>query len=349
MISAAEDTAFLDRFTTFLTGAPGDPVFVDGKLRPEVAALYEKFPGPVRPPYPSWLVLVYRQALADNQDRLSEAIARFPVQVKEYGHYLASLDKTDPRSVGEAIAYTKGHYAGREAFLRDAAYFQFRGFWDQVRVEQTRQLRQYHAKLLKAKLPGSKYVDFKPNLKAFAAAPDRARNGFCFDQDDSGYIMRARPSFFVESFQGFVSEAVLEYLKLERTELEKPTSVEVYLVLTPDELATRLESESAYLERFPNSPCRKDVARTHAWRLGAYLGGTEYSPLWADDGALRPEYKPSYERFIKQHPATEDGRKVAAVYAILQRHGFRWSLDLKRDLAAQSFEIAPPHKPIKAQ
>lgn len=349
MITAAEDKAFLDQFTTFLSGAPGDPVFLDGRLRPEVAALFEKFPNSHHPPYPSWLVILYRQALADNQGHISDAIARFPAQVKSYGYYLASLDKTDPRSVSRSVAFARLHFSGREAFLRDAAYFQFRGFWNQVCVEQTRQLQQYHAKLLKAKLPGVKYVDFEPSLKAFASDPDRAQGGFCFDQDDSGYVMRAHRSFFVENFTGFVSDAVLEYLKLERTELEKPTAVEGYVGLMPDELAARLVSETMYLKSFPNSPCRKAVARTHEWRLGLYLGGTEYSPFWNDDGALPPDYKSSYERFMKQYAATEDGRKVAAFYAILQRHGFRWSPDLKRDLAAQSFSVAPPRNPVKTQ
>lgn len=256
-----------------------------------------------------------------------------------YQKILAGLDPQDLRSVGKALDYFATQLKGAPPAGRDQAYFEFREFWKraaQLEDEKLQKRMNAFEASLKALTPNEQRQARARREQELSSDTLPIRAGLRVREAAEGaWVVDPQPDFFETHFGRLTSPVIRDYLALEREELSKIWVRDARLQISIAELARRVSGWDGYLAKYPKTPYLDQATFSRTCYLGAFLSGLGNSPIWeAKTHKLRPERKAAYEKYMKEHGATESGKLVAEQYAVYQKHGFTWSAELEADLRA---------------
>ncbi|GAJ05749.1 unnamed protein product, partial [marine sediment metagenome] len=162
-----------------------------------------------------------------------------------------------------------------------------------------------------------------PEIKAYINALHR--NGLDLYTFGRLYYIDQQPDYLYHNFSPHVSLAVREYLALRSDELAEGFSDSDSLLISFREVGERTIRWERYLEKYPE-PVVVDVANYYyRLYLSTFLTGLKLSPVFDDEGDLRPELSTVYHEFANRYYETHSGMLVREFYIILKNADFRWS------------------------
>ena len=116
-----------------------------------------------------------------------------------------------------------------------------------------------------------------------------------------------------------VTISMKAYLDLMARESDAPSAKDAALVISWDELASRLLASESYLVTFPDTPERKRVEYSFLRYLSSYFIGMSNTPIFDfETFAIRPELKSQYEQMAASHGETIVGQYAKEFLSILE-------------------------------
>lgn len=116
-----------------------------------------------------------------------------------------------------------------------------------------------------------------------------------------------------------VSISMKAYLDLMARESDTPSAKDAALVISWDELASRLLASESYLVTFPDTPERQAVESSFLRYLSFYFIGLNNTPNFDyETFAILPELKTQYEQMAASHGETISGQFAKELLSILE-------------------------------
>ncbi len=120
------------------------------------------------------------------------------------------------------------------------------------------------------------------------------------------------------AFGDKVSVAMKAYLELMEKESDAPSAKDAGLVISWDELATRVLASESYIVTFPDTPERKQAEDYYVRYLSFYFIGLNNTPIFDyETFAVLPELKSEYKRMAASHAGTIAGQYAKEFLDIL--------------------------------
>ncbi|MFC4601718.1 hypothetical protein [Cohnella hongkongensis] len=116
-----------------------------------------------------------------------------------------------------------------------------------------------------------------------------------------------------------VTIAMKAYLDLMARESDVPAAKDAALVISWDELASRVLAAESYIVTFPDTPEREQVEISFLRYLSIYFMGMSNTPNFDDETfAILPELKTQYEQMASSHGGTIAGQLAQEFLSILE-------------------------------
>jgi hypothetical protein len=238
-----------------------------------------------------------------------------------YREYSKNLVKTDLSSISNALDKYKESFTSAPPEFRDSAFAEFRNLFYNI-INNYSDTFWNNAELMK-KVNEKQNDD--PMVKEFINSLDK--NGLRLSITEGSYYIDEKPDFLINTFKSYVSQGVNEFLNLRSQELQQGFSEDAKLLITFQQLGSRIITWQNYLNKYPASPLQAEAKFSYHLYLNTFLTGLDNSPIATDD-VLQPEMKQVYSDFIERNKDTESGKIVEKFYTILSKDNFRFTEDL---------------------
>ena len=277
--------------------------------------------------------------LRESKDRgyaLDEPIIKLNRILNEYQDFLRARDRNSLKSIMDALNYYRTHFKSQSAAARNAGYFQFRTFWEEMLRLHSQKVHERQEAMQKEKPNNYSeiYETLKKEMTQVEADPFMRGVGIRMDYPEGQFCYEARPEFFVEQFGTFVSKDVKAYLELESEAIAQPLGEDGGLIAWA-EIAKRERKWEKYNSQYANSVLIPDARKSfHCLRYLLY--GSENASIWNGEQQLDPGLRKVYEDYIKASPNSPSGKEIAKYYAVLKRFDFHWSPELGKALKEET-------------
>lgn len=237
-----------------------------------------------------------------------------------YDRFLGSLDKDNFDNIYAGIQYFKSHLEDQPQADVDSACQAFMTFFFATISHHNDQLWEDYDLI-------SRFHDDearrKPDIRNYIDA--LRRNGLDLFTFGRLYYIDQQSEFLFRNFSRYVSPAVRYYLALRSEELAEGFSDNDSLTITFRQVSERVIRWEQYRLQYPESVVSDYADYYYQLYLSTFLTGLKLSPVFDEQGGLRPELSTVYHEFVNRHPESRAGFLVKEFYRILQVADFKWS------------------------
>ncbi|MFB0516744.1 MAG: hypothetical protein ACETWG_09110 [Candidatus Neomarinimicrobiota bacterium] len=237
-----------------------------------------------------------------------------------YTRYLDALDKEDFDSISAGVRYFKSHLTGLTEAERDSACKAFMTFLFATISHHNDMIWEDYGFI-------SRFHDEEarqsPEIKGYIES--LRRNGLDLYTFGRLYYIDQQPDYLYRHFSPYVSEGVRAYLALRLEELAVGFSDSDSLLIPFREVGERVIRWERYLNEYPGAVVADHANNYYQLYLSTFLTGLRLSPVFDQEGALRPELSTVYHDFASRYYDSHAGAIVREFYIILKEAAFRWS------------------------
>ena len=239
---------------------------------------------------------------------------------QSYHRFLASLDKTNFDNIYAGIQYYKSHIVNLPQADIDSACHAFMTFFFATISHHNDRLWEDYDFI--SRLHDNK-ARAAPDIREFIAS--FRRNGLDLFTFGRLYYIDQQSEFLYRNFSRYVSPAVRFYLALRSEELAQGFSDNDSLTITFRQVGERIIRWEQYRRQYPESVVSDYADYYYQLYLNTFLTGLRLSPVFDEQGGLRPELSTVYHEFASRHGDSRAGFLVKEFYRILQVADFKWS------------------------
>lgn len=234
--------------------------------------------------------------------------------ISKYEYYLTQLSASDFYSIQKGIDNYKSYIPNSNQAVKDSAFILFRYLYYHVINVCSENFWNNHALVTKltASAQDPEVTEFKNKMEA---------NGLRLSISEGDYYIDEQPDFLLNTFKGYLSSALREYLELRKKELEEGFSENARLLISFRSLGDRIITWENYIIKYPASPLLAEAKFSYQLYLNTFITGLDNFPI-AEDQKLSPQIKSEYENFIAQHKDKISGKLVENYYNILAQQNF---------------------------
>lgn len=258
------------------------------------------------------MVLPYGLFAQRNGDRLPP--------LTPYDHFLGSLDKDNFDNIYAGIQYFRSHVVHQPQADVDSACKSFMTFFFALISHHNDQLWENYDFIARLHNDEARSA---PDMRNYIAALQR--NGLDLYTFGRLFYIDQQSEFLYRNFSRYVSPAVRYYLALRSEELAAGFSDNDSLTITFRQVGERAIRWERYRRQHPESVVSDYADYYYRIYLSTFLTGLKLSPVFDEQGGLRPELSTVYHEFVNRHPESQAGFLVKEFYRILQVADFRWS------------------------
>ena len=150
-------------------------------------------------------------------------------------------------------------------------------------------------------------------------------NGYNIYWTEGMFYIEPDPSFYLDKFETYLSEQLVEFLKLEKVEVKAHFGADGGLLISWDELSDRIAGWDRYIAKYPDAP-ETAKAKDEYYRryMYIYLTGTDNSGLYdPETQMLKDDVRKSYERYMEKYKDTEGYKAIKDFYEALKKNDFK--------------------------
>ncbi len=166
-----------------------------------------------------------------------------------------------------------------------------------------------------------KVGDVKKTTDVITFESNLARCGMGVFYDEGEIYVDVLPDYLYDNFKNRVSKELSAYLEIRAKEMKGGFEEDAGLTISFEEVYSRAKEWEDFLNKYPHSFARKEIAHTYSAYMEALLNGMDNTPVFENDSLL-PELKMLYEKIMKE-PESKSSRLVTAYYNYLARDNFR--------------------------
>jgi hypothetical protein len=237
-----------------------------------------------------------------------------------YTRFLSSLDKDNFDNLYAGIQYFKSHMVDLPQADVDSACQAFMTFFFATISHHNDQLWEDYD--LISSLHDNE-ARREPDIRNYIESLQR--NGLDLFTFGRLYYIDQQSEFLYRNFTRYVSPAVRYYLALRSEELAEGFSDNDSLTITFRRVGERVIRWEQYRQQNPSSVVSDYADYYYQLYLSTFLTGLKLSPVFDDQGSLRPELSTVYHEFASRHAESQAGFLVKEFYRILQVADFKWS------------------------
>jgi hypothetical protein len=237
-----------------------------------------------------------------------------------YTRFLNSLDKDSFDNIYAGIQYFKSHMVDLPQADIDSACQAFMTFFFATISHHNDQLWEDYDLV-------SRFHDDEarrePDIRNYIDALQR--NGLDLFTFGRLYYIDQQSEFLYRNFSRYVSPDVRYYLALRSEELAEGFSDNDSLTISFRQVGERVIRWEQYRQQYHSSVVSDYADYYYQIYLSTYVTGLKLTPVFDDQGSLRPELSTLYHEFASRHPESQAGFLVKEFYRILQVADFKWS------------------------
>lgn len=237
-------------------------------------------------------------------------------KIVEYRNFLSPLDSADANSVTSAIEKYKEIFSTQSKGLCDSAFVMFQNKLDTIELALNNQIANDttdYALILSSGNVPAKINDFRATLQ---------KNGFnLVVVDDLTYIEQQR-RFILNTFSGFLSESLNQYLTEIENESREGFSKENKIAISPQKMVDRIVWYENFIKTNPNFVLLDNCKNYKKAYLTYLLQGYGDTKLLVSDDSkeLAAFFVSAYKYLLKKYPDSETAELVKPYYdALLQK------------------------------
>lgn len=139
-----------------------------------------------------------------------------------------------------------------------------------------------------------------------------------------GYFFPVVDYAYLTQYKGWVSEELYDYFNTMALESEQSFASDAGLIITWDELASRINTYEAFLAKYPGSKYRGEIQRYLLYYTEAYLFGLDNTPVFDfESDEIKEDVQKSYKDSLKAYPNTELSKLLDEHIKLLEAEGFK--------------------------
>ncbi|MDQ1256510.1 MAG: hypothetical protein QG656_1106, partial [Candidatus Hydrogenedentes bacterium] len=171
-----------------------------------------------------------------------------------------------------------------------------------------------------------------------------ARNGLELESTEGCYFVDELASFLASAFGEFVSSPIGDFLALREAEMKIRFQEDAGLCITFKEVAERCLAWESYLDKYKDSPLKKDAERYHNTYMSTLFGGLDNTRVLGStedeyERKIRGQVHEAYTFVLEQFPGTQVGRLLAIYYPLLKGTDFTLTDEVEEFRRVHNIEI----------
>lgn len=220
---------------------------------------------------------------------------------------LKTIDRLDDQAMPRALA-AFGRLRAAEPSLsaRDSAIFVMREFYTLLVQDWNERIEDLQSE--------KEMAAFRRRLKS---------NGLTLASSEGMYYVREQADYFYRRVAIHGSPAWSEFARLRAVELKQGFCEDASLVITWRALGDRVLAWERYLDRYCDGMMGEPATYLYRLYLTTLLSGTDNTPVFGENGLLKPQVKAEYARIVKCSAGTRTGRLVADYRRVLIENQWR--------------------------
>jgi hypothetical protein len=166
-----------------------------------------------------------------------------------------------------------------------------------------------------------------PEITDFNKSLDRC--GLSLMRTEGIYYVDEKYNYFYKLFNGKVSRAMNEYLKIRKKELKEGFSNDAELVISFNQLYQRVLTWEKFNNSYPDFVIRDDTQNHYTTYMSTLVTGMDNSPTFDyDTGILYPELNTLYLKITARQDSLKSTKTIKDYYELLKISGFKMPADL---------------------
>ena len=167
-----------------------------------------------------------------------------------------------------------------------------------------------------------------PEIKEFNKSLDRC--GLYLLRMEGVYYVDEKYDYLYKIFNGRVSPAMTEYLKIRKKELKEGFSNDAELVISFNQLYQRVLTWESFTSRYPDFVISDETQDLYTTYMSTLITGMDNSPTFDyDTGILFPELNKLYQKIIVRQDSLKSTKTIKDYYELLKMSDFKTPADME--------------------
>lgn len=156
------------------------------------------------------------------------------------------------------------------------------------------------------------------------------RLGYMVNYVEGEPYLSASPGYLLESLRPCLSAGMILFLEEFEKEARQTATQGEQLQISVDELLRRVLFWEDFMNEYPNFVLKEEAKTTYHFFLSLYMTGTGTSRAFdARTLHFNPEFRMSYERFMKSNANSPTAQFIGDYYRVLKQNNFYYSSEVE--------------------